>query len=560
MAKETAGGRRLGDILVEWGVLSLQELQYYLAMQQEQVAGDRRRLGQLLLEEDRVTEVVLAQALAHANGLPFVDLTEEPSDPEAARLIPMAMAQRAGVVPLSLRNGTLRLAVTDPVNVVAFDDVALLLRRHPQVRDMDVVVAAESQVRRRIAATWSEATTVDALENTGQQTGVDEAGAVTAVDQILRTARRLGASDVHVEPLAETVRVRMRIDGSLRRVMTLPKSGEAALVSRIKILANIDISKRRVPQDGRARVTVDGFDINIRVSTLPTLHGETVVVRLLTDVGDLPALTALGLPTRGLELVRATLRASQGLVLITGPTGSGKTTTLYSAIHEIVAGDRNIIALEDPVEIELPGVSQVQIDERSGLTFAAGLRSVLRQDPDIIMIGEIRDEITAELAIRAALTGHLVLATVHTVDAPSAVLRLAEMGVPRYLIASSLRLVIAQRLVRRPCVRCKTPSMPDPQTIQRLRLTPQQASAMVTGAGCDECEGMGLRGRMGVYEVLPVSRDVRLALIAGGDETAVSDAARTAGWVSLLEAGIEVAAQQRTTVSELLNVVAAAVE
>ena len=339
--------------------------------------------------------------------------------------------------------------------------------------------------------------------------------------------------------------------------MVLPKSGQAPLTSRIKIIANIDIAQRRVPQDGRARISLDGVSRNIRVSTLPTLHGEKVVIRLLTDIGELPALSALGIPPEGLSIIHEALRSSQGLVLITGPTGSGKTTTLYSAIHEIVTGERNLITLEEPVEIELPGVSQVQIDEKVGMTFAAGLRSVLRQDPDIIMVGEIRDKVTADLAIRAALTGHLVLATVHTIDAPSAVIRLVDMGVPRYLIASSLNLVIAQRLVRRPCQYCIQPQVPDPETRQRLQLSQEQSLAMVVGRGCEKCEAHGYRGRTGVFEVLPVTKDVRAALMSGGDEATLAAAARDSGWKPLIESGVDVAVRRQTTAAELLRVLLA---
>ena len=440
-----------------------------------------------------------------------------------------------------------------------------VLRKHKGVR-VQVVVAPESQLRRRLASTWSEANAVEALEGFDdaavttvveeEASGSDE-GAVSAVHQIMAMAIRLGASDIHVEPLASEVRVRMRVDGTLRKVMVLPKSGQAPLTSRIKIIANIDIAQRRVPQDGRARISLDGVSRNIRVSTLPTLHGEKVVIRLLTDIGELPALSALGIPPEGLSIIHEALRSSQGLVLITGPTGSGKTTTLYSAIHEIVTGERNLITLEEPVEIELPGVSQVQIDEKVGMTFAAGLRSVLRQDPDIIMVGEIRDKVTADLAIRAALTGHLVLATVHTIDAPSAVIRLVDMGVPRYLIASSLNLVIAQRLVRRPCQYCIQPQVPDPETRQRLQLSQEQSLAMVVGRGCEKCEAHGYRGRTGVFEVLPVTKDVRAALMSGGDEATLAAAARDSGWKPLIESGVDVAVRRQTTAAELLRVLLA---
>ena len=558
--------RKLGDILVGWGAISPAELQHCLAIQAQEPPRRRRRLGRILLDEERVTEITLARALAESHGLQAVDLSQEEIDPDLARSIPQLVAKRALVLPLQIQDGTLRIAAADPVDVVGLDDVRLhVLRKHKGVR-VQVVVAPESQLRRRLASTWSEANAVEALEGFDdaavttvveeEASGSDE-GAVSAVHQIMAMAIRLGASDIHVEPLASEVRVRMRVDGTLRKVMVLPKSGQAPLTSRIKIIANIDIAQRRVPQDGRARISLDGVSRNIRVSTLPTLHGEKVVIRLLTDIGELPALSALGIPPEGLSIIHEALRSSQGLVLITGPTGSGKTTTLYSAIHEIVTGERNLITLEEPVEIELPGVSQVQIDEKVGMTFAAGLRSVLRQDPDIIMVGEIRDKVTADLAIRAALTGHLVLATVHTIDAPSAVIRLVDMGVPRYLIASSLNLVIAQRLVRRPCQYCIQPQVPDPETRQRLQLSQEQSLAMVVGRGCEKCEAHGYRGRTGVFEVLPVTKDVRAALMSGGDEATLAAAARDSGWKPLIESGVDVAVRRQTTAAELLRVLLA---
>ncbi len=554
--------QRVGEILVGWGAISAEELRHCLVVQSQEPPRRRRRIGRILLDEERVTEITLAAALAEAHGLAAVDLSLEEIDPDVARSIPQMVAMKSLVVPISLKDKRLRVAAADPVDVVGLDDVRMHLQhKHPGVA-LDVVVAPESQIRRRLAATWSEATAVDALEGFDELDNVqrvdddkaDDAGAVSAVHQILVSAIRMGASDIHIEPLADEVRVRMRVDGTLRKVMTLPRSGQAPLTSRVKIMANLDIAKKRVPQDGRARIRLDGVGRNIRVSTLPTLHGETVVIRLLADIGELPALTALGIPQNDLATVHRALRSTQGLVLITGPTGSGKTTTLYSAIHEVVTGERNLITLEEPVEIELPGVSQVQIDEKVGMTFAAGLRSVLRQDPDIIMVGEIRDKVTADLAIRAALTGHLVLATVHTVDAPSAVIRLVDMGVPRYLIASSLILVIAQRLLRRPCTSCLEPDIPDQETQQRLHLTQAQAAAMVKGRGCERCEAHGYRGRVGVFEVLPVTKAVRAALTSGGDEQVLAKAATPEGWKPLLAAGVEVAARKQTTTAELLRV------
>lgn len=558
--------RKLGDILVTWGAITPAELQHCLALQAQEPPRRRRRLGRILLDEERVTEITLAAALAQSHGLKAVDLSDEEIDPLLARSIPQQVAKRALVLPISMADQTLRIAAADPVDVVGLDDVRLHLQRKHKGARIEVVVAPETQVRRRLASVWSEADAVEALEGFDTETTAatpeeeapgSDAGAVSAVHQILATAIRIGASDIHIEPLAGEVRVRMRVDGTLRKVMALPKSGQAPLTSRVKIIANIDIAQRRIPQDGRARIAVDGVGRNVRVSTLPTLHGEKVVIRLLTDIGELPALSALGIPPHEMQVIHEALRSSQGLVLITGPTGSGKTTTLYSAIHEVVTGDRNLITLEEPVEIELPGVSQVQIDEKVGMTFAAGLRSVLRQDPDIIMVGEIRDKVTADLAIRAALTGHLVLATVHTTDAPSAVIRLVDMGVPRYLIASSLNLVLAQRLLRKPCQHCLQSQPADPETRQRLHLTDAQAAAMVVGRGCEKCEGRGYRGRTGVFELLPVTRAVRASLMAGADEATLAESARPAGWRPLLEAGVDVAARRLTTTAEVLRVLLA---
>ncbi len=552
---------RLGDILVSWGVITDSQLNHCLSLQSKETNGSRRRLGRILLDEGLATEITLAAALAQAYGLNALDLSTQEVDNKAAHLLPQSVAQRTGVLPIGIEGKTVHLAVSDPVDVVGIDDVRMTLRQLLGDVEIHVAVAPESQIQRKLAATWNEANTAEALSifdvhggDTASEESENDEGAITAVRQILTAAVQLGATDVHVEPLPNEVRIRMRVDGALRRVMSLPRSGQAPLTSRIKIMANLDIARKRVPQDGRAHTVINGLSYNMRVSTLPTLRGEKVVIRLLTDVGELPTLSTLGLPKAQLQMLNRTLRSPQGLVLITGPTGSGKTTTLYSAINEIVTGDRNLITLEEPVEIELPGVSQVQIDEKAGMTFAAGLRSVLRQDPDIIMVGEIRDQTTAELAIRAALTGHLVLATVHTNDAASAVVRLIDMGVPRYLIASALTLVIAQRLVRKPCPNCVVPDTADRDTRARLRLTDRQAQAMMRGTGCEKCEGRGFRGRTGVYEMLPFAPEVRKALLAGGDENALTSAARAYGWRPLVESGIDVACAGRTSLSEVLRV------
>jgi type IV pilus assembly protein PilB len=550
--------RKLGDTLVGWGVITPQQLEAALEAQARDARTVRRRLGRVLVDAGLVSDGAVAAALADMHGLQVVDLELQIIDPGVARRIPHSIAVQHVVLPLTVREGVLRVAVADPVDVVALDD----LRMRAQGLRLEVVVAAESQLRDKIAELWSQVVTEDALEKFVSELSIDEEvnleagddeGAVAAVHQILSAAVRAGASDVHIEPMRDGVRVRVRIDGTLRPLMSLPRSGHSSIVARTKIVAGLDIVERRVPQDGRARLRVDGRDRNLRVSTLPTMHGEKIVVRLLSDQASLPSLTDLGMGLDQELILQNALHLPQGLVLITGPTGSGKSTTLYSAIRQMVNDERNLITLEDPVEIELPGVAQVQVSDKTGMTFAAGLRSALRQDPDVIMVGEIRDQITAELAVRAALTGHLVLSTLHTNDSASAVIRLVEMGVPNYLVASSLTLSMAQRLVRKPCLECVVRMPADADTRHRLGMTEAEAASCLAPVGCRACGMSGYSGRLGLYEMLPITRGVRAALMAGAGETAISSAAVSDGFRSLPRLGVEAAVAGLTTPAELLR-------
>ncbi len=538
--------RKLGDTLVGWGVITPQQLEAALEAQARDGRTVRRRIGRVLVDAGMVTDGAVAAALADMHGLQVVDLELQIIDPGVARRIPHSIAVQHVVLPLTVRDGVLRVAVADPVDVVALDD----LRMRAQGMRLEVVVAGESQLRDKIAELWSQVVAEDALEKFVSELSVDEEvsleagddeGAVAAVQQILSAAVRAGSSDVHIEPMRDGVRVRVRIDGTLRPLMSLPRSGHSSIVARTKIVAGLDIVERRVPQDGRARVRVDGRDRNLRVSTLPTLHGEKIVVRLLSDQASLPSLTDLGIGLDQELILQNALHLPQGLVLITGPTGSGKSTTLYAAIRQMVNDERNLITLEDPVEIELPGVAQVQVSDKTGMTFAAGLRSALRQDPDVIMVGEIRDQITAELAVRAALTGHLVLSTLHTNDSASAVIRLVEMGVPNYLVASSLTLSMAVH------------SPADADTRRRLGMTDIEAAACVASVGCRSCGMSGYSGRIGLYEMLPITRGVRAALMAGAGETAITSAAAGEGFRSLQRLGVEAAVSGLTTPAELLR-------
>jgi type IV pilus assembly protein PilB len=373
---------------------------------------------------------------------------------------------------------------------------------------------------------------------------------------IVTEAVRARASDIHVEPQLDGLRVRYRVDGLLRDMMRVPRQGAAALVSRLKIVSGLDIAERRLPQDGRTRLTVDGVAVDARVSTLPSVHGEKVVIRLLASGESVPSVNQLGLDEQQLEVLLAGTLAPQGLVLITGPTGSGKTHTLYSVLSHMATPDKNVVTLEDPVEIQLPGITQVQTNERAGLTFAKGLRSILRQDPDVVLVGEVRDSETAELALQASMTGHLVLTTLHTNDAVAALTRLVDMGIEPFLIASSLSLVVAQRLVRRPCSDCIVAYTPSPRVLALLGLAEADlvGATPMRGRGCGECGGTGYRGRTGIFEVLPVTASVRSVLSHTPTEAAVGAAARAAGMTTLRAAGLARARRGETTFEEVLRV------
>jgi type IV pilus assembly protein PilB len=562
------GRRRLiGEVLVEQGLLTQEQLKSALSEQGRQLPGQpRRRLGTVVIDLGLVTEREVASALAEALGLPLVDLGRTVAQPEAVRLLPRAVAERAGVLVLSSeRDGAkITIATSDPTNVFALDDVKLYTR----ATEMTVLVAPESQVRDHLARAWSlsedssgVSTLFEGIESGEQEVdevsadGVEAAPIVRLVDVVLADAVRARASDVHVEPQAGELRIRYRVDGLLRDVMTIPRNATSATVSRIKIVSGLDIAERRRPQDGRAKLTVDGATIEARISTLPTLHGEKVVIRLLPSAGAVPLLSKTGLTPTQLELVNAALVQAQGLVLITGPTGSGKTNTLYAGIQQVSTPDRNIVTLEDPVEVQVAGITQVQVHERSGLTFARGLRSVLRQDPDIVLVGEVRDQETADLALKASLTGHLVLTTLHTNDAVAAVTRLVEMGVEPFLVASSLSLVVAQRLVRRPCDACAAPYVPSPRTLSLLALTEADLAGATPrrGKGCGECGGTGYRGRVGVFEVLPVTAQMRAVLLTTPTEAAIGAAAHAHGMMTLRGSALAAAHRGETTYEEVLR-------
>jgi type IV pilus assembly protein PilB len=553
--------RRLGDVLVERGLVTPEQLTAALATQQTLIGKQRKRLGKLVVDLGFVTERQVAESLAELLSLDLLEHADLAISLDVARLLPRPVAELV----LGRTSEGLRIATADPTNVVALDDV----RAYTGAQTLTLVVATATMIQEQIARVWSMGEDPISMSNAVDDDEIDDitdeavlvqvadqAPTVKLVNQLLSDAVRVGASDIHVEQQADGIWIRHRIDGVLRDVTRMPKSSAPALVSRLKIVAGMDIAQRRLPQDGRMKITANGIAVDARVSTLPSVNGEKVVIRLLPDADRITPLARLGMEPDQLEALVSAATASQGLVLITGPTGSGKTNTLYSLLAEVATREKNVITLEDPVEIQLPGITQVQINERAGMTFARGLRSMLRQDPDVILVGEVRDGETALLALEASLTGHLVLSTLHTNSAAAAVTRLVEMGVEPYLVASSLALVVGQRLVRRPCPACTEPYKPSAELLSRLRLTVAdlRGAKPMRGAGCMECNDSGYRGRVGIFEVLPVSAHLRDVLLTTPTEGEITKVAVAMSMVTMREAGIAKAKRGETTYEEVLRV------
>ena len=562
-AAPDAQRRRLGDVLLSRGMLTPANLEEALRAQRV-ATGQRRRLGQVLVDLKLVSEKQVAEALGELLGLEVVDLARHIASPEIARLLPRTVAERTLMLVLDRVGDKVMVASADPTNVVALDDVRL----YTHAGELTVVIVTESQLREQLNRAWSlsedssfvsdvvDEMVLDAPDVVEARSGADDAPIVRLVAMLLAEAVRARASDIHIEPQRDGLRVRYRVDGVLREVMAIPKGATPAVVSRIKIISGIDIAERRVPQDGRTKVVVDGRGMDARVSTLPSVHGEKVVIRLLSRADTIPDLTTVGLEPRDFDTLVSAITTPQGLVLITGPTGSGKTNTLYAAIGQILSPAINIVTLEDPVEIQVAGITQVQVQDRSGMTFGRGLRAILRQDPDVVLVGEVRDKETAELALAASLTGHLVLTTLHTNSAPAALTRLVDMGVEPFMVSSSLTCVVAQRLVRRPCEECAAPYHPDPVILRALGLTPADLEGATPrcGTGCPDCGDSGYRGRKGVFEVLNVDSAMRRLITTAPTEGAIADAATAAGMTTLRQAALNAAKTGSTTFEEALRV------
>jgi type IV pilus assembly protein PilB len=554
--------RGIGEILVSSGVITGKQLEEAYRLGRRQ----REEVGKVLLSLGYVGQSDLARAIAGRLRLDFIELSVDDVDPEAACLVDRKLLRRYGMLPLRVEAGRLVVAMKDPTNLHALEDLEML-SGYP----VSPVVVAGNDLRRvfgrvfgegdEVAELLGEASTeasAEDLQDVELREFREASGAPTVrlVGSILRRAAGDGASDVHLEPRGGELVVRFRVDGVLREVMSVPPALQGGVVARLKVLSSLDIAERRLPQDGRFSATLDEGKLDLRVSTLPTTYGEKVVLRLLdnadihTDLGD------LGFTSGMLEQYEAVFRRPYGTILVTGPTGSGKSTTLYATLGEINTPERNIVTVEDPVEYRMHGINQVQVNPRIGLTFPIGLRSILRCDPDVVMIGEIRDRETAKTSVEAALTGHLVLATLHTNNAPAAVTRLTDMGVEPFLTASAVDWVIAQRLARRLCVRCKRPTGMHERAIRELG--PQGANLAETennfhtAVGCERCAGTGYAGRIGIYEIMLVDESLRRLILQGASADEIAGAAREAGMIPLREDGLSKAAQGITTVQEIL--------
>lgn len=547
--------RRIGDILVEGGVVTPEQLQEALARQRR----TRERLGRVLVEMGAATELQIAQALADQLGLRFINLAGQRLDPAAIRLVPEVLARKRRIVPVSFDGDSLLVALADPLDVFAIDDVAIAARRPVKgavALESDIAAAIERAYGMGAAAQAVLGDVEEAADGGPAEEG-DDAPVVRLVNLLLTQALKDRASDIHVEPVEEEIRVRYRIDGVLQTVMQLPRNIHPALASRLKVLARLNIAERRLPQDGAFEISLDGRVIDVRVSTIPTVLGERVALRLLDKTRGLLTLPELGLDEGARRRFEGLISQPYGIVLVSGPTGSGKTTTLVSALSMLNSVDKNIITVEDPVEYQLPGVSHIQVNPRAGLTFAAGLRSIVRQDPDIVMVGEIRDVETAEIAIQASLTGHLVLSTIHTNDAASAMSRLTDMGIETFLIASAVIGVASQRLVRTLCPHCRRPVDAPPEIILWLQSAVQESLAdrsFHQAVGCPQCRHTGYLGRTGIFEVLVVTDAVRNLVLARASAADLSDAARAEGMVSMRADGLLKAMRGLTTVEEVLRV------
>src|ERR1039457_4647912 len=554
---------RLGDLLVQQKLISQDQLKFGL----EQQKRSGRKLGRVLVDNAFVTEENISEALAKQLNIPYINLKYYHINLELVRMLPENQARRFCAIVLEERNGMLLIGMADPTDLSAFDEITRIVKR-----DIDIAVVTEGQLLESIDHGYRRTEEIaglarDLSEDLGDtyvdfgaltdSVGMEEAPVVKLLQSMFDNATQVRASDIHIEPQPGRGMIRFRIDGALHLQTEADSKIAPALVLRLKLMSGLDISEKRLPQDGRFHVRVREQGVDVRIATCPTQNGESVVMRLLRQDGGMVGLDKLGMPPDMLKRFREIIRRSNGMILVTGPTGSGKTTTLYSALAEINTLDQKIITVEDPVEYRLAGTNQVQVNEKIDLTFSRVLRSALRQDPDVILVGEMRDAETAQIGLRAAMTGHLVFSTLHTRDAAGTLFRFVDMGVPRFMVASSVQAVIAQRLLRRVCESCSEPHSPTPQEIIWMEmegLSRGQWNGLKNGRGCSHCNGSGYRGRTGVYEMLEMNREMVEAAAHDSATQFMHVARQHMQGKTMLDHALEEMKQGNTTVFEVMGI------
>ncbi len=552
--------KRLGDMLLEEGLISPEELDIELIKQK----GCGKRIGELLVEDGILAEEEILKVLEVQLNISRVNFEAMRVSQEAVNLISEALAIKYNLIPLFIENDRLYVAMSDPLNLFALDDVMIA-----SGYEIEPMLAASQTIKLAIAKYYSKEFVNKAAEaitkerairesesQTNQTADEDEiknAPVVKMVDSIIENAVRSRASDIHIEPYETYIRVRYRVDGELQETFRSPKETLGALTTRLKILANLNIAEKRIPQDGRIVITIDDSVVDLRVSVLPTVFGEKIVIRILSRNNFMVSKDKLGMSSDDLDKLSRIIHHTHGIMLVTGPTGSGKSTTLYTVLNELNQPGINIITVEDPVEYMMEGINQVNVNIKAGLTFASGLRSILRQDPDIIMIGEIRDGETAEIATRAAITGHLVLSTLHTNDSSTSVTRLIDMGIQPYLIATSICGIIAQRLVRKICENCKEGYEASDYEKILLKMDKHKPLKLYRGCGCNMCGGIGYRGRFGVYEIMEITKETREAIVTGRSTDHIKEIALSQGMHTINEACAKAVLNGKTTIEEFIR-------
>ncbi|MBP5416345.1 MAG: Flp pilus assembly complex ATPase component TadA [Clostridiales bacterium] len=555
--------KRLGDILIDSGFLSQAELQE--ALEAQRADTKKKRLGEIIVEKGLLTELDILRAISQQYDLPIIDLQQVDIDQEATKVVTEQYCEENLIIPVAFdgdsNNRKLVVAIYDPLNILVTDDL-----RFRTGNDIVTLLAPKQQILAAIKMNYGREVAKQAADDLAADLDIEDmkklgdeitdevnnAPVVKLVNSMIEFAIRANSSDIHIEPMEDRVRVRIRIDGVLQEIMSNPAAAKDAIITRIKILSGMNIAEKRIPQDGRVQTIINGKPVDMRVSVLPTVHGEKTVIRILAKNDANLNRKYLGISEHNNEMIDRIVKVPQGVCLISGPTGSGKTTTLYTLLSEKNTPETNIVTVEDPVEIQIPGLNQVQVNAKAGMTFASGLRSILRQDPDIILVGEIRDGETAEIAMRAAITGHLVFSTIHTNDAVSSINRLIDMGIEPFMVSTALIGVVAQRLVRRICTNCREEYTPGPDEVELLKLKPGQK--LYRGAGCSECNEKGYKGRIAIHEVVIMTKAMRALLERRAGEDEMRALAISEGTLMLADSAAQLVLEGITTVQEMSKV------